>query len=586
MKYLDADGLPIVSSAWAPDEALFRARDIIDEMLAHRQDLRATIAGLGIRVAIMAKSEVTTDIPEHSDPYEAFPGTDWDKRARGLGATLSRPATSVAEENLLCYEDDVYRNEDILVHEFAHTILQMGVEMQPGGTAFRARLEAAYENAINAGLWSETYAATNADEYWAEAVQSWFGLNDRSWPANGIHNQIDTRHELEAYDPMIASLIEEVFGETTISSTCHPVATSVDVHEEPTIEFLGDVSPVEQAEIRAWFADLRNFFDDYAAGKSAPDPLLVASYDQETLRRRFKEIEGYEHAGTICGVRSVSLYISLEPGCGRPAVFAHEYFHNLQGATAPGHLLPDYGEGYSTQGPWWLTEGAAVYSSLVYTAASGIENYHVERDRMIRKAWVSTRNLVDLELFETFFDEEPFGSYEVGFLAAEWLAQHSGYASILRYYELLPQHDAWHAAFENAFGMSVGKFYESFEEYRGNVAPTGKLFRIQGQVVGPDDQPLEGIGLWAWQGDVENSGAGTTRSDGTFILVVPDGSFTLDVYSDFGAGCTFVGWLGPGGFTTSRESAIRVQVGGTDVNGIMIKLPKQLDQLPFIEHCS
>ena len=222
-KYLDADNLPIVSSAEVPNSALFRARDIIDEMLVNRPDLRATIAEMGVRVAIMAESEVTTDIPEHSDLYEAFPSTDWNARARGLSATRVRPATSAAEENLLCYGDDAYRNEDILVHEVAHTVLQMGVEQQPKGTAFRTRLEAAYEDALDAGLWAGTYAAENTDEYWAEAVQSWFGVNDWAIPTNGIHNHINTRHELEAYDPRIADLIEEVFGETTISSTCHTV---------------------------------------------------------------------------------------------------------------------------------------------------------------------------------------------------------------------------------------------------------------------------------------------------------------------------------------------------------------------------
>ncbi len=590
-KYLDADGLPIVSSAKVPDQALFRARDIIDEMLGNRPELLATIAGSGQVLAIAARSEVLTDIPGYHDIYERFPNVnfDWNERHRGggiSGGTISEP-TVVWEQNVLCHENDVFPNEDILVHESAHTVLNLGIKQQERATEFLARLDAAYRSAMDSGLWAGAYAGENVDEYWAEGVQSWFGLNDWAIPANGVHNQINTRHELEAYDPALANLIREVFGETTISSTCHVVAASVDIQEEHTIEFLGDVSPAKKAEIRALFTDLRNFFDDYAAGKSAPEPLLVASYDQEALQRRFKEIEGYEHAGSICGVRSVSLYISLEPGCGRPAVFAHEYFHHLQGATAPGHLLPDYGEGYSTQGPWWLTEGAAVYSSLLYTVASGIESYDVERDRMIRKAWESTRNLVDLELAESFFNEHPFGSYEVGFLAVEWLARHSSDASILRYYEILPQHDTWQAAFENAFGMAVDEFYESFEGYRDGVAPTREeSFRIQGRVVGPDDQPLEGIGLWAWQGDANNSGVGSTRSDGSFVLVVPGGSFTLDVYADFVAGCTFVGWLGPDGFTTSHKEAVRVQVNGANVSGIVIKLPKQLDQLPFIEHCS
>ncbi len=582
-KYLDAGGLPIVASDKVPDEALFQAREIIDEMLANGPDIRAELIELRRRVTVVSDDEVITDIPEFRDLYEEYPGTDWNPRVQGggLSGNIVHRTTAIWEGNLLCNENNVFPREDILVHEFAHAILNMGVEQQPRGGEFRRRLEEAYRKALDAGLWGQTYAGENSEEYWAEGVQSWFGLNDRSWPANGVHNQIDTRHELEAYDPRIADLIEEVFGDTSVSSTCHTAAASVDPGQEATIEFLGDVSPAKRAEVRALVADLRNFFDDYAAGKSAPEPLFVVSYDQEMLRGRFKEIEGYEHAGPICGVRSVSLYISLEPVCGRPAVFAHEYFHYLQGATAPGHLLPNYGEGYSTQGPWWLTEGAAVYNSLSYTVARGIESYHVERDRMIRKAAQSTSSLADLELAQDFFNDS--GAYEVGFLAVEWLARHSSDASILRYYELLLQHDTWQAAFENAFGITVDEFYESFEEHRSSILPT--RYRIAGVVLGPAGEPLEGIGIWAWQGEADNSGFDRTGPGGEFDISVPDGSFTLDIYAA-GPGCSFVGWYDGNSITASYDEAVRVTVDGESVGGIEIRLPAHPDDLPRVAWCS
>ena len=153
-------------------------------------------------------------------------------------------------------------------------MLNLGVKQQVRSSEFLARLDDAYRSAMDSGLWAGTYAAENVDEYWAEGAQSWFGLNDYAIPANGVHNQIDTRHELEAYDPALASLIREVFGDTTISYTCHAVAASADVRKEPTIEFGDDVPHAKQAEIRALFADLRNFFDGYAADKSAVDLFL------------------------------------------------------------------------------------------------------------------------------------------------------------------------------------------------------------------------------------------------------------------------------------------------------------------------
>ena len=99
---------------------------------------------------------------------------------------------------------------------------------------------------------------------------------------------------------------------------------------------------------------------------------------------------------------------------------------------------------------------------------------------------------------------------------------------------------------------------------------------IQGQVIGPDNQPLEGIFLWAWAGSVDNSGNATTREDGSFAIVVPDGSFTLDVHAE---GCTPVGWYGPGGFTTVWEDATRIEVDGESVLDIVVRLPDHPDVL-------
>ena len=208
-KYVDAGGIPVVSSGKVADAALLAARDLAKGMLSKRPEVRAALAESGVRIAVMAASEVTTDIPEHRDLNRAFPGTDWDRRARGLGATTARPACSAGEENLLQHATDRYRGESIFIHEFAHTVLTMGV--QAVDPKFRPRLEAAYGAAKAAGRWARTYAATNADEYWAEGVQSWFDANREALPANGVHNEVDTREELVRYDPELAALVAEVF---------------------------------------------------------------------------------------------------------------------------------------------------------------------------------------------------------------------------------------------------------------------------------------------------------------------------------------------------------------------------------------
>lgn len=202
-KYLDAKGLAIVGSEKVSDAALVEARDIVNSMLWDREDIRKAIIRNKIRVAVMAPTEQTTDIPEHSD---LTPKDYWNVRARGLGATTWRPAISCAEENILNLPRDRYPRENILVHEFAHTIHQLGVV--PIDPKFDRRLKDAYKAAIAKGLWRNTYAATNHDEYWAEGVQSYFDTNDRNNPS---HNDIDTREKLARYDPTLYAMIDKVF---------------------------------------------------------------------------------------------------------------------------------------------------------------------------------------------------------------------------------------------------------------------------------------------------------------------------------------------------------------------------------------
>ncbi|MCS7015648.1 MAG: hypothetical protein NZM42_05935 [Gemmatales bacterium] len=200
-----ADGLPIVASRRVNDYALLEAAYIVDQMLAGRDDIRQAIVKSRIRVVVMAYNERTTDVPEHAD---LRPADYWDRRARGLGATRIRPAISCGEENLLEYPGDPYRGENILVHEFAHTIHQIG--MREVDKTFDRRLREAYDSAMKAGLWKGTYAATNPSEYWAEGVQAWFHCNrthDRQ------HNHVNDRDTLRRYDAALAKLMEEVFGQ-------------------------------------------------------------------------------------------------------------------------------------------------------------------------------------------------------------------------------------------------------------------------------------------------------------------------------------------------------------------------------------
>lgn len=204
-KYIDAQGLPIVGSEVVSDAALLEAAWIVNRMIGHRPEILAAMASNNTRLAVMAYSEFTTDVPEHR---HLTPRVFWDRRARGLGATASAPAVSCAEENLLEHPNDPYFEECICIHEFAHAIHQMG--MQDIDPTFDQRLKKAYSEAIESGKWENTYAAGNHMEYWAEGVQSWFDDNREK---DALHNHVNTRQELIDYDPSLARLCRQVFGD-------------------------------------------------------------------------------------------------------------------------------------------------------------------------------------------------------------------------------------------------------------------------------------------------------------------------------------------------------------------------------------
>ena len=210
-KYVSAQGYPVISSEHVNDYALKEAAYLINMMLAKRPDIRRSMIASGSRMVVMAHNEYTTDVPEHS---HLKPKNYWDARARGLGGSKTDPVCSCGEENLLGFKGDPYSTENILIHEFAHNIHLRG--MPEVDATFDTRLQQAYDDAMKKGLWTGAYASSNRMEYFAEGVQSWFNNNREN---DHQHNHVNTRAELKEYDPALAALCEEIFGDTELVYT-------------------------------------------------------------------------------------------------------------------------------------------------------------------------------------------------------------------------------------------------------------------------------------------------------------------------------------------------------------------------------
>lgn len=201
-KYVDAWGIPVFSSDKVADEALLEVRYLIKQVLSARPDILKGMAARGVKIIVIGAKEQVTDIPEysHMDEY-------WNRRARGFGGRT----TSCGEENLLNYEGDRYVGENIFLHEFAHCIHNHLRRAKPG---FHDKLKELYQDAKAHGLFENTYAGTNASEYWAEGVQDYLDCNRQSKTdkPDRVHNHVNTREELQSYDPNLFKLIDDTLG--------------------------------------------------------------------------------------------------------------------------------------------------------------------------------------------------------------------------------------------------------------------------------------------------------------------------------------------------------------------------------------
>lgn len=223
-KYINASGLPVLSSDAPDDIALQRACRLLLNMLSQRADVRDKLIELKARFVVIGKDEGTADVPEYG--FRDRPQADKDAvnaRARGIGGQ----ASSCGEENLRCMTKDRYPNESICVHEFSHTIREGVYQADP---SFAQRLESAFESSKSSGILDGSYRRENFDEYWAEGVQDWYDTNAQADPPDGISNAVNTRIELKEFAPDLYALIDEVFPADISWGDCH--SKTADSHRD------------------------------------------------------------------------------------------------------------------------------------------------------------------------------------------------------------------------------------------------------------------------------------------------------------------------------------------------------------------
>ena len=263
-QWIDVEGLPVVASEKVNPYALKEAAWLIWQMIGHRPDVLQALVQNRVRFTVIAYTELITDIPEYSDFHPKF---FQNRRSRGLGGLTC----SANEENLLQYPggDSPY---SVLIHEFAHTIHLLNTV----DSTFDSRLKSVYNAAMERGLWPGTFASTNRYEYWAEGTHAWF------YPKGVSSFKGNTRQALKTYDPALATLFTEIFGDrgwryTSVTTRIHlPHLRGFNPHNSPTFEWPPDLQEAYE-ELRNPAINERNEWVNLPLYDSSLIPILNES---------------------------------------------------------------------------------------------------------------------------------------------------------------------------------------------------------------------------------------------------------------------------------------------------------------------
>lgn len=181
-KEVDVLGVPVRAHASVSDAAVVVAADRLSRMLRHMPTaVRDRLARRGASFHVIGIGQGTSDLPEHrhmkgvDGGYTGERGVTLDQRTRGMGGVQS----SCGEENLIDLDSDPrYKGCDILTHEFAHCIMDVGLP-----PALQLAIRETFDTAVCAhGRWtrpdgSRAYAGSNASEYFAELTMWYFGTH-------------------------------------------------------------------------------------------------------------------------------------------------------------------------------------------------------------------------------------------------------------------------------------------------------------------------------------------------------------------------------------------------------------------------
>jgi hypothetical protein len=195
-------------------------------MFAYRHDLVKALMAEDVRMIVLARGERLSDLPEFKDAsQETFDA------ARFADYTPERKRIVVPEENLLASAGDPFAGQSAVVTTMAKAFYRVAgqrpvdpefdkrrqkqqyeLRVKRLDVEFDQRVQKAYGQAIEKGLWKGTPAARDRFEYWAAGVAAYFDAAGAGYPPQNADRPITTREALKGYDPDLYAIVDETMA--------------------------------------------------------------------------------------------------------------------------------------------------------------------------------------------------------------------------------------------------------------------------------------------------------------------------------------------------------------------------------------
>ena len=192
---------------------------------------------------------------------------------------------------------------------------------------------------------------------------------------------------------------------------------------------------------------------------------LSRDYSRERLYDG--NFRGIANSGVV--FLNMSVLLNLFDGAlmsltGHELVHAQAYhLSGISGSSNPNKISDD--------GPAWFHEGVASLLPSLALSENGVRR-HVDHESERSYAVSADHSGKSLRAFETYGGLlQNDLNYHYSFLAVELLASQASQGSLMEYYASLRSGAAWQTVFKNTFGLSIGEFYDLFEQHEAAGFP-------------------------------------------------------------------------------------------------------------------